>query len=355
MSLFSPRIHSFLGVDFGTQSIKAVELKVVKGKPQLLNYAWVNVTNTKEVPDEYDKNHAKKLNAALKELFAQMKPLAKKAVVAIPSFNGLVMIVDFPRMSEKEVANAIKFESRKYIPASLEDVNVGWEILEEKAEKNGAKDAGEKSQKKDTMRVLIVAAPKSEVKYYDNLFEGTDIDIDLLELESFSVVRSVVGKTQGRFLLVDIGAKTTNIIFVEDGIVHVSRSIDVGGVDITNAIMQSMNINRERAITLKEGKENFFTGPTQIRFASLDFLVSETKRVMSTQKSDVVESLILCGGGSHLVGLPEYLEKMTKMKVVTGNPLSHIVYDENTSGNIKELAPSFAVAIGLALHGVEQK
>jgi type IV pilus assembly protein PilM len=356
MSLFSSHADSYLGVDFGTQSIKAVELKVVKGKPHLLNYAWVNVTSVKEVPDEYDGNYAKRLSDALKEMFAQMKPRTRKAVVAIPSFNGLVMIVDFPRMSEKDVANAIKFESRKYIPASLDEVNVSWEILEEERSKEKGKDE-KKSTKNEssTMKVLLVAAPKSEVQYYDSLFEGTNVKINSLELEAFSLVRSVIGNTQGRFLLVDIGAKTTNIVLIEDGIVHVSRSVDIGGADMTNAIMQSMNITRDRAIALKEGGDNFFTGPTRVGFSSLDFVTNEIKRVLSSQKSDVVESLVLCGGGSKLNGLPEQLAQMTGLKVTRGNPLSRIVYDEQKSGKIKELSSSFAVAIGLALRAIEEE
>lgn len=362
MSLFSSHADSYLGVDFGTQSIKAVELKVVKGKPHLLNYAWVNVTNVKEVPDEYDGDYAKRLSDALKELFIQMKPRTRKAVVAIPSFNGLVMIVDFPRMSEKDVADAIKFESRKYIPASLDEVNVSWEILdkeEKKREKKGKDEKkGQKNKKdeeKETMRVLLVAAPKSEVQYYDSLFENTNARIDSLELESFSLARSVIGNTEGRFLLVDIGAKTTNIVLIENGVVHVSRSVDIGGADMTNAIMQSMNITRERAIALKEGGDDFFKGPTKVGFSSLNFVVNEVKRVLSSQKSDVVESLVLCGGGSKLTGLPEQMAQMTGLKVTIGNPLSHIVYDENESGNIKNMSSSFAVAIGLALRSIEEK
>lgn len=345
MSLFSSHSDSYLGVDFGTQSIKAVELRVVKGKPYLANYGWVNVTNVKEVPDEYDGDYAKRLNDALKELLIQMKVKTRKATVAIPSFNGLVMIVDFPRMSEKDVANAIKFESRKYIPASLEEVNVSWEILDEEDKKS--------AEKKQTMRVLLVAAPKSEVQYYDSLFEGASVKIDSLELESFSLARSIIGNTTGRFLLVDIGAKTTNIVLVEDSIVHVSRSVDIGGADITNAIMQSMNITRERAIALKEGGDNFFTGATRVAFSSLNFIANEATRVLESQKSDVVESLVLCGGGAGLVGLPEYLANATGLKVTMANPLSHVVYDEKNSGKIKNLRASFAVAIGLALRPLE--
>ena len=351
MSFFSSNSGYSLGVDFGTQSIKAVELKSVKGKAHLVNYAWVNVTNVKEVPDEYDNDYAKRLRDALSALFAQMKPHTKNATVAIPSFNGLVMIVDFPRMSEKDVANAIKFESRKYIPASLDDVNVSWEILDE-----DDKDVkGDKKQQKNTMKVLLVAAPKSEVQYYDGLFKDVDVKITSLELESFSLARSVIGNADGRFLLVDIGAKTTNIVLVDKGIVHVNRSVDIGGVNITNAIMKGMNISREKAVSLKESGENFFTGAAKIGFPSLNAIANEIKRVLAVQKSDNIEALVLCGGGSKLVGLAEYFNQITGLTVTTGNPLSHIVHDEQKSGRIKELGGAFAVAIGLALRDIQEK
>ena len=350
MSLFSSKSEYSLGVDFGTQSIKVIELKKVKGKPYLSNYAWVNVTNVSEVPESYDSDYAKRLSSALQELFEQMKPHVKKATVSIPSFNGLIMVVNFPRMSEKEVADAIKFESRKYIPASLDEVNVSWEILDKEKTEN-SKD----NSTKDSMRVLLAAAPKSEVQYYDNLFKDTDVSIETLELESFSLARAVIGNTKGRFLLVDIGAKTTNIVLVEDGIVFVSRSVDIGGVDMTNAIMQSMNISREKAIAIKESGENFFSGAATVGFPSLDYVANEIKRVLSAQKNDKIESLVLCGGGAKLVGLSEYLEKLTGLTVTFCNPLSHIVYDPNNSGRIEELGEMFAVSIGLALRNFEDK
>lgn len=354
MSFFSSNSEYSLGVDFGTQSIKAVELRSVKGKAHLVNYAWVNVTNVKEIPDAYDSDYAKRLSDALGELFAQMNPHTKNATVAIPSFNGLVMIVDFPRMNEKDVANAIKFESRKYIPASLDDVNVAWEILDEDGKDDGGKKVKNKPQK-PTMKVLLVVAPKSEVQYYDGLFKGVDIRVSLLELESFALARSVVGKVDGRFLLVDIGAKTTNIVLVNNGVVYVNRSVDIGGVNMTNAIMKSMNISREKAISLKESGENFFTGAAKIGFPSLNAIANEVKRVLNAQKSDKVEAMVLCGGGSKLVGLAEYFNQITGLTVTVGNPLSHIVHDEHKSGKIKELGGSFAVAIGLALRDIEEK
>lgn len=343
MGLFSSHAAYSLGVDFGTQSIKAVELRNVKGKAHLSNYATVNVTDLKEVPSEYNDDYAKRLSDALAALFVQMKPKTKKAVVSIPSFNGLVVIVDFPRMKERDIASAIKFESRKYIPASLDEVNVSWEILEETEEEKA----------KPTMKVLLVAAPKSEVQYYDGLFQGTGIQIDSLELEAFSIVRSVVGTTRGRFVLVDIGARTTNVVLVQNGVVHMSRSVDVGGADATTAIMESLQISYERALALKEGGDNFFTGPTRVSFAAFGAIASEVKRVLDTQRSDRADSLVLSGGGGQLTGLDEYFAETTGLHVVKGNPLSRVVYDPATSGMLQQRASSLTVAIGLALRDIE--
>ncbi len=343
MGLFSSRSAYSLGVDFGTQSIKAVELRNVKGKAHLSNYAVVNVTNLKEVPAEYNDDYTKRLSGALVALFSHMKPKTKRAVVSIPSFNGLVVIVDFPRMKEKDIASAIKFESRKYIPASLDEVNVSWEILEETEEEKA----------KPTMKVLLVAAPKSEVQYYDGLFQETGIQIDSLELEAFSVVRAVVGGTQGRFVVVDIGARTTSVILVQDSVVHMSRSVDVGGADVTTAIMEGLNISYERALSLKEGGDNFFTGPTRVNFAALGAIANEVKRVLDTQRANTVDSLVLSGGGAHLVGIDEYFKQTTGIDVVCGNPLSRVVYDPATSGTLPERATAFTVAIGLALRDIE--
>jgi len=341
----------YVGVDFGTRSVKAVEIRVKKDKPELVNYGWVTLDQVASHPIDVaavaagattdTPDYAELLRRALKLLLEGVDPKAKNVNVAIPAFNGLVMTVDFPLMSDEELAQAIQYEARKYIPTSLEDVNISWDRA--RVDKEAKK-----------MQVILVAAPKSEVQYYDNLFEGTNVKVDALELETFALVRSLVGADKGRYLLLDIGSKTTNLVYVEDGLVQLNRNIDVGGTDLTSTIAENLNISVKRAQEMKEGGKNFFSGPMPLVFPSLDYIVGEVNRVLGSQKSDAIDAIILSGGSARFGGLVDYISKATNLKVTIGNPLSRVVIDPKVAQYVeKKTGSGLSVAIGLALRAAE--
>lgn len=297
--------------------------------------------------EKYGGDYSNLLKKALSVLLEKMKLSSKKVSVAIPAFNGLVMVVDFPIMTEEELAKAIKYESRKYIPASLDDVNVSWEIIKDSADKE--------HKNKDKMKVLLVAAPKTEVQYYDALLKGTDLDVELLELETFSLARILSKKFNGRSLmLADMGAKTTNLVLMVDGYVRVNRNIDVGGIDLTETIAENMNISFKRANEMKESGKNLFSGALALRFPSIDYMISEINRMMKLQGIDKVDTMIVAGGTSEMAGLLEYLQDQLNFPVEKADPMKYIKSKfKDKSGQLIGLDSSYCVAAGLAMHGLE--
>lgn len=357
LSLFSGKSESsFVGIDIGTRSIKAIELQNRKNKPYLVNYGWVDlISDAAPLTDATQGDFQQRMRTALEQLIASLQTKAQSANVSIPGFNGLVLMIDFPKMEESEIEQAIQFEARKYIPASLDEINISWEIVPEDVD-----DTSNEVEKKDSnvMKVLLVAAPKSEVQHYDELFEGMQLTVDTLELETFSLVRSLVGNDQGVFVIVDIGAKTTNLILVRNGIVQINRNVDVGGRDITNTIADALNISAERATTYKEGGKDFLTNVgSSVTFPSLDFIVSEVGRIIAAYGSpEDINSIILSGGSAKMKGVDHYFEKTANVKTIVGNPWSHVACDDEIRSYVEEkIGSSFAVAIGLALKEMSHK
>ncbi len=344
MSLFSKKPKFFLGVDFGSRSIKAVELEYTKNKSKLVNYGWVNLHSSQEAINLADNANSERLGAALSSLLQSIKSKTNSVTVSIPSFNGLVLMVDFPVMDEMELAQAIKLESRKYIPAPIDDVNISWEIVKDAQPVNPG-----------MMKVILVAAPKSEVNYYNNLFLGVGMSVDALELEPFALVRSLIGNDKGSFVIADIGAKTTSLSLVEGGAVYINRSLNVGGVNITNAISSNLNIPFDQAMQLKESGENFFVGNRQMKFDSIEYIANEIKRIIGSRNGNPLGTVIVCGGSARLAGLAEILTQMIGVNVVVGNPWSHITYDRSIAQSLEQnTGPAFAVAVGLAARGIEE-
>lgn len=346
MSLFSKKPKYFLGIDFGSRSIKVVELEFTKNKPKLSNYGWVNLNSSQEAIDLADSGNSERLSMALSSLLNNFNPKTSSVTVSIPSFNGLVLMVDFPVMDEIELAQAIKLESRKYIPAPIDDVNISWEVVKDAQPVNPG-----------MMKVVLVAAPKSEVNFYNNLFLGVGMSVDALELEPFALVRSLIGNDKGNFIIADIGAKNTSLSLVESGAVYINRSLNVGGINITNTISSNLKISFDEALQLKESGENFITGSRKMRFDSIEYIAGEIKRIVDLRsgQGNMLDALVICGGTARMSGLSEALSQMVGLNVIVGNPWSHVTYDAQLAPNLEQITgPAFAVAVGLAARGIEE-
>lgn len=352
LGLFENKRNRFIGVDFGTSAIKIIELSVKDHKPYLENYGYFDlagITQSNDLNQQKLLSYDDKFKMALSGLLKKMKLEGGHVNVAIPGFSGLVVLIEFPAMKDEEIEKAIEFEAHKYIPTSIEEVSISWDILKKPSK-------GENSEKK--IEVLLVAAPKKEVQKFGAYFEGTGFKMDSVELETFSIARAIIGNEQGISLIMDMGSRATNLILVENGMVIVNRTVDAGGNDITTTIAESLNISKQRAESFKkEGKDFINERETAIVMPSLELLGNEARRIIASfkekNKDAKINKLILSGGSSELFGIDKYFFNMLNIETVKGSPLKKIAYDPLVAPFIEKTGTSFSVAIGLALRGIE--
>ncbi len=367
--LFKTNKNHFIGVDFGTSSIKVVELSYTNQQTRLENYGLVSL-NLENFDNKLKTASVEQaLNDSLKKLIVKMKVRPISTYVSIPGFSGLVTIIDLPDMPEAELAKAIQFEAHKYIPSALDEVAMSWEVIEREnvtaklPEQDGImaklklkNDA--RNNPAGKIKVLLVAAPKKDIEHCDRLVSGVGLEVSAIELETFSIARSLVGENNGTILVVDIGARTTNIILVEKGVIRANRNIDAGGDEITSAIADGMNISKARAEIFKKGEKDILNSKeSAIIVPVLDLIVGELRRIIVAYKEKnskvAIEALIISGGTSKMKGVAEYFTQALGEKVQIGNPWRSIAIKKETAPFVKELGGSFSVAIGLALRGVD--
>lgn len=344
----------FLGIDFGTSYIKAVELTLQKGLPVLVNYGYIEMSFTEGKNAVLAaQSPEKSIHEYLKALLKTLSPKAKSMNMALPGFSGLITLIELPMMEMRELEQAIQFEAHKYIPAPLEDVAFSWEVISQ-----SGVGSEEKSGKK-TMEVLLVAALKKEVSKFERYIEGIGMPVDLLELEIFSLARAVSGDTPGSSLIVDIGSRATNLVLVRDGDVRLNRSLNTGGNEITSTLSEGLGITWERAEELKCGTKDFLTQPeSALVFSTLDVITSEIQRIFTMyaakEGADALREIVLSGGSAKMQGLPAYLTNLFHVPVSIANPWQGIQIDDAIRPAVEKLGPSFAIAVGLALGGVDR-
>lgn len=354
--LFSSKKNHFVGIDFGTSYIKIVELSYHDQKAYLENYGVVDLAMITQANDGKTLPYEERMIGCLKDLVKSMEMDMKDVMVSIPGFTGLVTLVEFPEMKDDEIDKAIQYEAHKYIPTSLDEIVMSWEVVGKKTESPSPMLANATTNRK--VQVLLVAAPKKEIAKYEHLVNGAGLDVKAIELETFSIARSLVGDDAGSYLIVDIGARATNIILVEKGIVRVNRNVDAGGNEITNTIADSMNISKQRAEILKKGGKDLVNGRESIVIPVLELIAGESLRILNSYREknrDVkIDQVIISGGTSRMKGVTEYFTNTIGINAIAGNPWRRIGYDNELTKMIEDIGSSFSVAIGLALRGIDE-
>lgn len=343
---------NFLGIDIGTSSIKIVELELKGNKPTLTNYGWVYLEELIK-----EQNSLALWKRYITKILKDGKFKAKDACISISSAGSLITLIEFPEMEKEDLDQAIRFEAHKYVPVPLEEVVLSWDVIGAAASNNLNGIGQEENAPVRKNQVLLVAAPKNKVEKYELLMKEVGRNLKSIEIESFSMIRSLLGNDPGNFIIIDIGARICNMILAEKGVIKANRNIYSGGLDITKNISKSMNIEEKRAENLKTSGENFLNGESKIVFPSLEVVISEVKRIMEAyhrnDERKVIDGLIISGGTAKLNGIAEYFEKSLGIKTRIGNPLSRVDYPKTLEPKLDEIKTRFSVAIGLALKGIE--
>lgn len=341
----------FLGVDFGTSYIKAVELEWGDNTLTLSNYGYIEMSPTEGRESALSVGTSEQMvQEHLAALFSKMNPIAKNVNLALPGSSGLIKLIELPMMNQRELEQAIPFEAHKYIPSPLDEVAFSWEVVSGMEQKPD-------SQKK--VEVLLVAALRKEVAKFEQYVSKSGLSVGLLELEVFPLVRAVVRDAPGLVLLIDIGSKATNLIVIREGIVYLNRTLNAGGNEITNVLSESFRISWERAEELKCSSKDFLNQPeAALSFPSLDLVSSEASRLISTLsgkgKEMSVNKIILSGGSSRMTGLPQFFSKLFGLPVALSDPWQGIHMDEALRPTLERLGPAFSIATGLALGGIDR-
>jgi len=111
------KLPDHVGVDFGTYSVKAVELKNIASSPQLVNLG--SQLTPKGVVNSEEKQDQKKLGEALKLLYSNSRMKNSNVVMALPEFSVFTRFLEFPGVKPEEIKGAVHHEAKQYIPIPI--------------------------------------------------------------------------------------------------------------------------------------------------------------------------------------------------------------------------------------------
>lgn len=356
--LSSRRGGSVLGVDIGTTSIKAVEVARGEKLPRILNYGLLEsrgaiTRNNTALQTSTLKIFDQEVTEFLKTLVSRMGPKTTAAAASLPLFSAFTTVISLPDMAPSELAKAIAFQARQYIPLPLSEVALDWSKVGEYEDDKGFKYA----------QVLLISVPQEQIKKYQAIFKGAGLELLSLEVEALSLTRILIGTDPTPSFLIDIGSRSTGIAIAEKGNIRFSSQTDFASSSLTQALATSLSVNPLRAEELKKERGIIGTGPnyelSTIMLPFLDAIVSEIKRTDFSYRSQFpgaarIERAILTGGGANLLGIQKYFEDQLGIPVVKATPFTRFEYPGVIEPLVPELNCLMSVALGAALREIQK-
>ncbi len=346
-NVLSPRAS---GVDITDASIKWLTLAATKQGLTLANYGSESLA-----PGIVQTGSVRNLDA-LADTLKEVKKKSKitHAHAALPEEGAYVFSMHVhPGSSRAQIMNMIEFELEGRVPISPKQAVYDFDFV-------GARDeSGEE--------IAVTVFPRELAEGYATAFTRAGIELVSLEIEARSIGRAVSAPGDPITLLVDCGKGRTGVAILKNGIPIFTSTIEVGGAEMSRAVMETLSVSEDEAMTFKNEHGLVSDDPTkQKAFEALDKIASQladeiarhyrfwdTRRAESGERILPVERVFLVGGTVNLKGFPEYIAGRVHAYTERPNIWRNVASFDNYIPPI-EYRQSFqyATAIGLALRSI---
>ena len=348
MSFLRSKPSRIIGVQIGTYSSKVVQLRYQSERAVLETYG--ELRNGKYLAHPESAGGGGTLRymdqdviSLLGDLLRESNTSAKEAVCVIPATAAFITVISFPRSLGGEVAQAIPYEARKYVPIPISEVILEWMILDE-------------VEAREEIAVLLVAVPREAVEKFRRVVQGAGLNLRALEVEPFSTARSLVGQDPTPTLIVNMGHQTTTLTFVDRGLVRAVHTLGRGSQELTLALARGLAVGDERAEAAKR-EVGLSERIEEREIASVmgplvETLLAEIGRVgllYNRRAPRKIQRVVLTGGGAHLKGMVEYAASKLGIETSRGNPFRRLITPPFLEPILNEIGPNFSAAVGAAL------
>ena len=377
-----------VGMDIDRGSIKAVQLYKGGGGSNLQHVGYRRLAPGAIVDGEVADHDL--LASEIKEFWSSHSFSGKSVSLGIANQKVVVRLLDFPRMSEKDLKSAINFEAQDHIPMPIDEAVMDYVVL------------GPQSEGSDLDRILIVAAQRDMISRYTSAVRNGGLRAAGIDVKALSLIRSTLPNAlfedEGAIVLLDIATELSNLVVSQSGLPTLTRFIPGGAQYFSGAVAEAANMPEEEAerqlmnpnIRIghagsdapadapadapggEAGEGGAGTGgPGGGEYDDFDpALIYDVRRGLedaaqglaedvqrsieyhySQPDSREVSQVFISGEGALVNGLDSYLGELLGITTNRGAPLQKLSANKSNVADeqLRVMEPVLAVAIGLAL------
>ncbi|HEV2453858.1 MAG TPA: type IV pilus assembly protein PilM [Verrucomicrobiae bacterium] len=346
---------SFLAIDFGAGSLKLAEFDITEAGGLCLKYFDIRPLGAEGAADA---TREATLLKVLKETLTEGGLKARNINVCAPGFQVFSKFVKLPPVDASKVTQIIQYEAQQNVPFPLAEVVWDYQIM-------GSSSTGE-------LEVLLVAIKSEIVEGLFRMAEAVKLKLQLCDVSPAALCNAFkynYGDLEDCTMLLDIGAKTSNVLFFEKGKVF-SRSIPLGANAITQDFANESKLKFEIAEQIKI-KEGFVSlggayeepeNPNQAAISKiarqfmtrLHIQVNQTLQFYRGQQGgSAPQRLFLAGGAGIMPYTAQFFAEKLNVPVEYFNPFRNVQIDPAINlESLARVAHSLAEVVGLGLRNL---
>ena len=333
-----------IGLDFGAGEVRGIVIR--RHGSTLEMEAYGKRAFVGEVGKPGDEPFA---GGQVAELLDSLKVQDRRVFAAISSPSAVVCHTEFPRIPLGEVKGALRLNSARYLHRDFSNYYLDVAVLAEPV-------SDAKSPKAAKMRLLVGGASKGDVLWYRNVLEAAKARPEAIELAAICVVNAFQAVEpeicqKEIVLLLDMGARSTAMNFLRQGLPLFTRIMPFGGQQMTGYIGQTLTIGLAPA---EEEKIKMTEKAQPLVRTAISPLARELRSSIDffeRQYECRVSRAFGCGGSASSAKMLEILGQELGMHIDGWNPLQHLgtAHFRGDAAQLTAEAPSLASVVGAAV------
>jgi len=301
-----------------------------------------------------DGSRAGQLKIAAAELRSKLKASGGSSAIAIPSQGVFTRFVKIPKVEPDQAGQMLVFEAQQNVPYPLEEVSWCHQFLPDSEE--GKLGAVILATKLDQLEATVDAV--RQAGFSPALIETSPTAL-------YNALRYNYPDLSGCTLLIDIGARATNLIFAEDNRIFI-RTLPVGGNSITAALQKKFENKLLSQIEEMKIREAFIPPPGNYEATGDDAaeMGKVARTVMTRIHNEITRSVtfyrtnqqgsapmrvFLAGGGASLPYTLEFFNEKLSLPIEFFNPLRRVSIAPSADANaVGRSAHALGECVGMA-------
>ena len=343
--------NRILALNIGASQITLAEFKVRAGdSPVLLQYGSMSLG----VEPDSDADSSAFVIDALRTLMKEKGIRPAPLLMSVSGQTVFPRFVKLPPVAKDKILQMVRYEAEQNVPFPIDEVVWDYQLI-------GDASSGEQN-------AMIVAVKTESAMALTNCVQAVGMEPEVVDVAPLAIANCVqisYPDQDGCTMVLDIGARSTNLIFLEDGRVFY-RTIPVAGNTITQEIAKSFGVDFQEAERMK--REMGFVALGGV-YASEDEKADKLSKVIrnvvtrlhaeinrsinfyrSQQGGTVPTRALLTGGSCTISHMDTFFREKLKVEVDYLNPFSSVEIGGHISqDSVGEDFYRLSEVIGLAM------